>query len=69
MSGAVFGELADMPGGWNYVYIAAIAMGIVGTLLLALLWNKPSDGYAKAEKLLEEVRAEYEASKAQETAE
>ena len=53
-----------MPDGWNYVYIAAIAMGVVGAILLAALWNKPADGYAKAEKLLEEVQMEYEARKA-----
>jgi len=64
VSGAVFGAIADNPGlGWNGVYIAAIAMGIIGAVLLALLWNKPADGYAKAEKLMEEVRAEYEAGK------
>ena len=37
---------------------------IVLPILLAALWRKPDDGYAKAEKLMEEVRAEYEAQKA-----
>ena len=64
VSGAVFGAIADNPKlGWDGVYIVAIAMGIVGAILLAALWRKPADGYAKAEKLMEEVRAEYEAGK------
>jgi hypothetical protein len=33
-------------------------------VLLALLWNKPADGYAKADKLLDQVRANYEMRKA-----
>ncbi len=65
VSGAVFGAIADNPNmGWNGVYLAAIIMGIVGAVLLALLWNKPADGYAKADKLLDQVRADYEMRKA-----
>ena len=60
VSGAIFGLIADNPDlGWNGVYVAAIAMGVLGAILLAFIWNKPADGYAKAEKLLAEVREEY----------
>ncbi|MBQ7623356.1 MAG: MFS transporter [Bacteroidales bacterium] len=64
VSGAVFGLLADSKWGWDGVFVAAIAMGIVGTVLLLLLWNKPADGYAKADELRKEVYAEYEQKKA-----
>ncbi|MCH5172675.1 MAG: MFS transporter [Bacteroidales bacterium] len=64
VSGAIFGAIADNPElGWSGVYVASIIMGIIGAVLLAALWNKPADGYAKAEKLMEEVMAEYEAAK------
>lgn len=57
ISGIGFGYLADKPGfGWNAVFIVAIAFGLLGTILLALKWNAPSDGYARAEKVIKEIR-------------
>ena len=56
ISGIGFGWLADMPGhGWNSVFIVAILFGLIGTLILASFWKAPSDGYAKAEKVLSEI--------------
>ena len=40
------------------VFILSIAMGMVGTLLLGLLWKKPADGYAKVDEIIAEVREE-----------
>lgn len=57
ISGIGFGYLADKPGfGWNAVFIVAIAFGLLGTILLAIKWNAPSDGYARAEKVIKEIR-------------
>ena len=39
----------------------ARALGIVGVILFAIIWKAPADGYAKADKLLEQVKADYEA--------
>lgn len=33
--------------------------GVVGIVLLALLWKAPADGYEKADKILDEARREY----------
>lgn len=60
ISGLVFGALADKFG-WNSVFEVAIALGIVGVILFAIIWKAPADGYAKADKLLEQVNADYEA--------
>ena len=60
ISGLVFGALADKFG-WNSVFEVAIALGIVGVILFAIIWKAPADGYAKADKLLEQVKADYEA--------
>ena len=38
-----------------------LALGIVGVILFAIIWKAPADGYAKADKLLEQVKADYEA--------
>jgi hypothetical protein len=35
-------------------------------VLLAMLWNKPANGYAKADRLIEEYRREYDNGKAEE---
>ena len=53
VSGIVFGMLADKFG-WNSVFEVSIIFGIVGSVVIALMWNAPADGYAKAEKLLDE---------------
>ncbi len=54
VSGILFGYLADKLG-WNSVFEVAIIFGIVGVVLLAIIWKAPADGYAKAEKILAEL--------------
>ena len=57
ISGLGFGYLADKPGlGWNAVFIVAIIFGLLGTLLLALKWNAPADGYERANKIIKEIQ-------------
>lgn len=58
VSGLLFGALADAYG-WNSVFEVSIIFGVVGIVLLALLWKAPADGYEKADKILEEARREY----------
>ena len=65
VSGYAFGVIADAKG-WNPVFEIAILMGLVGMVLLAMLWNKPANGYAKADRLIEEYRREYDNGKAEE---
>lgn len=60
VSGLAFGAIADQMG-WNAVFEVAIAMGIIGIVLFATIWNAPANGYAKAEPIIEEARAEFEA--------
>lgn len=55
VSGVGFGFLADH-WGWNSVFLVAVAFGILGCLIIATIWKAPADGYAKAEKVMEEVR-------------
>ena len=57
VSGLVFGMIAKSFG-WNTVFAVAIAFGILGCLVFALMWKAPADGYAKAEKIIAEVEAE-----------
>ena len=58
VSGFVFGAITEKTGSWDMVFILSIAMGMVGTLLLGLLWKKPADGYAKVDEIIAEVREE-----------
>ena len=58
VSGVVFGAITESTGSWDMVFVLSIAMGLVGTAILALLWKKPADGYAKVDKIIEEVREE-----------
>ncbi len=51
VSGIIFGAVADSMG-WNAVFEIAIVFGIVGSVLIALIWKAPADGYAKAEKII-----------------
>ena len=53
VSGIAFGMLADKFG-WNSVFEVSIIFGVVGSVVIALMWNAPADGYAKADKLLDE---------------
>lgn len=57
VSGIVFGAIAQTRG-WNSVFLLAILFGIIGSAVVATLWNAPADGYGKAEKLMAEVHAE-----------
>ena len=53
VSGLAFGMIAKSFG-WNTVFAVAIAFGILGCLVFAAMWKAPADGYAKAEKIIEE---------------
>lgn len=55
VSGIGFGYLADKMG-WNSVFFVAVLFGTIGCLVIATLWKAPADGYAKAEKVLEEIK-------------
>ena len=57
VSGLMFGYLAEHFG-WNSVFEVAIVFGAIGVILFAFIWNAPSDGYSKAEPIIEEVRGE-----------
>ena len=57
VSGVVFGNIADTKG-WDAVFLASIIFGLVGAVILGLIWKRPATGYETAEKILEEVRAE-----------
>ena len=54
VSGLMFGYLAEHFG-WNSVFEVAIVFGVI---LFAFIWNAPSDGYSKADPIIEEVRGE-----------
>ena len=56
VSGLVFGMIAKSFG-WNTVFAVAIAFGILGSLVFAIMWKAPADGYAKAEKIIAEIEA------------
>jgi hypothetical protein len=45
------------------VFEVAIVIGIIGIILFATVWNAPANGYAKAEPIIEQVKAEFEASR------
>lgn len=54
VSGVMFGSMADA-GGWDSVFPVAIAFGLAGALAIALMWNAPADGYAKLNKVADQV--------------
>ncbi len=56
VSGLAFGMIAKSFG-WNTVFAVAIAFGILGCLVFAIMWKAPSDGYAKADKIIQEYEA------------
>ena len=41
---------------WYAVFIVTFIFGILGALILAMMWNAPADGYMKAEKVLAEIK-------------
>jgi OPA family glycerol-3-phosphate transporter-like MFS transporter/OPA family sugar phosphate sensor protein UhpC-like MFS transporter len=55
VSGVLFGALSQNYG-WDKVFFVATIFGIVGSIVIALMWNAPADGYAKANKLLADVK-------------
>ncbi len=57
ISGLVFGIIADKLG-WNSVYEIVLLFGIIGSVIIATIWKAPADGYAKADKILAELKAE-----------
>ncbi|MBQ7517913.1 MAG: MFS transporter [Bacteroidales bacterium] len=52
VSGIWFGHIAGSALGWDRVYILTIAFGVLGSLIIALLWKVPADGYHKVEKII-----------------
>ncbi len=54
VSGIWFGHVASSAFGWNRVYIYTIAFGVIGSLIIALIWRVPADGYAKVQKIIDE---------------
>lgn len=60
VSGVVFGAITDNTGSWDLVFAISIGMGLVGAAVLAVIWRKPGDGYAKVDKIIAEVKAESE---------
>ncbi len=52
VSGVLFGFLADTKG-WDAVFVLSLIFGVVGSLVIALMWNAPANGYDKFNKLVE----------------
>ena len=57
ISGVTFGYLADNYG-WDSVFLVAVIIGLVGAAVVALMWKAPADGYEKAEKLMNDIKAQ-----------
>lgn len=53
VSGVFFGSLADNYG-WNTVFVCAAIFGIVGSVIMALMWKAPADAYDKLDKIISE---------------
>jgi OPA family glycerol-3-phosphate transporter-like MFS transporter/OPA family sugar phosphate sensor protein UhpC-like MFS transporter len=51
VSGILFGILADSKG-WDTVFVLSIVFGLLGSIVIALMWNAPADGYEKFNKLI-----------------
>ncbi len=67
ISGVTFGYLSEHYG-WNSVFLVSVLIGLVGAVVIALMWKAPADGYAKADELI--ARASHpELSSAQESPE
>ncbi|MBQ9547657.1 MAG: MFS transporter [Bacteroidales bacterium] len=54
VSGIWFGHIAGSALGWNRVYVLTIAFGVVGSIIIALLWRIPADGYEKVNRIIAE---------------
>lgn len=57
VSGLGFGYLAQHYG-WNSVFMVSVVIGIVGALVIALMWNAKADGYEKADEVIKEIHSE-----------
>lgn len=57
ISGVTFGYLAENYG-WDSVFLVAVIIGLVGAAVVALMWKAPADGYEKAEKLMNDMKAQ-----------
>lgn len=55
ISGIGFGYISATYG-WDSVFIVAICFGAIASLVIATIWKAPANGYAKAEKVLEEIK-------------
>ena len=55
IAGIGFGWLADTRG-WSAVFLVAVIVGLLGTLVTATIWKAPADGYSKASKVLDELK-------------
>ena len=54
VTGVMFGARAEA-GGWDSVFPIAIAFGVAGAIVIALMWKAPADGYEKLNKVLKEI--------------
>ncbi len=55
ISGVTFGYLAEHFG-WDSAFLVAVIIGVVGAVIIGLMWNAPADGYAKAELIKKELQ-------------
>lgn len=53
VSGLAFGFFAQHYG-WDSVFLVSVIIGVIGSVVTALMWNAPADGYSKAEQILKE---------------
>lgn len=51
ISGVTFGYLSEHFG-WNSVFLVSVLIGVVGSVVIALMWKAPADGYDKANALI-----------------
>lgn len=57
VSGLGFGYLAQHFG-WDSVFMVSVAVGIIGSLVIASMWRAKADGYEKAEEIIRDIRGE-----------
>ena len=57
VSGVVFGMIAETSG-WDMIFLLSVIMGIVGAILLAVIWKQPATAYDKLDKIIEECKKE-----------
>jgi OPA family glycerol-3-phosphate transporter-like MFS transporter/OPA family sugar phosphate sensor protein UhpC-like MFS transporter len=57
VSGLLFGFLSQNYG-WDRVFMVATIFGIAGAIVIAFMWNAPADGYAKADRIMADVKSD-----------